>query len=127
MNAYEGKFKHKINSIRQSIFDNRTHISDLQNKIKTHEKVIDSFKMSIDVLTDQTVIDHLMKQIENESNTIESLHKKLDMFNKDKVELENDLLFLMDLCPHENTEFDYEDYHRNITYYKCNMCGKGKL
>lgn len=127
MNEYESKFKHKINSVRQSIFDNLAHINDIQNKIKTHEKVIDSFKMSIDVLTDQTVIDHLMKQIENETDTIESLSKKLEMFKKDKVELESDLLFLRDLCPHEQQDVDYEDYHRNITYYQCNMCGKGKL
>jgi len=127
MNKYEEKVKGRINYIVTGISEIKSEILNNSCEIKKLQEQCDSISVSIDVIDNTVAKECLKNSVEEIKRKVENLTYQIDQLNVKKKEYESNLSVLSLVCPHEDTEYDYEDYHRNITYYKCKLCGKGKL
>ena len=123
MNKYEEKAKQffKLKTQYLSEYIDQEKITQL--KITELMDLIESLEMAKTAVPQ--VSDELDKNIKNYKDEIKSKDVSLGyvrgQIKKLKAELKD---FADNICPHENTEYDHEDYHKRDTYYKCNLCGK---
>lgn len=127
MNQYEYKFKTNVGGLIVELTNISKSILDVTCDNEKLSEQVDALKVSINTVDDVTAKACLEKGIADTELKIKDNEDEINRLRKVKTQLESKLKIFRLICPHEYTEYDYDDYHRNITYDKCKLCGKGKL
>ena len=118
MNKYEEKFKKVVAAKVASLESKEIALKQLSVSIANARELLKSLQDDKEGFfgVNSEFIEFWEKQLEK-------LLKRKD-FHKDKfARIKKELTILQSACPHEDTTFDYKDYHKNEDYYKCNTCG----
>lgn len=125
MNAYEKKFKECYHHTLDKIENCLKNIKECEDEQNTYVALEKSFK-------------ELKENNHSSKDIINALQSVVDANAKRKALIKEDLAnwrhlytkrikekqFMdQNLCPHEHTEFDVEDYHKGVGIYRCKLCG----
>lgn len=125
MNEYEYKLKKLFKSLNSNLEKYTIEIKEFEEKIESLNKSIDALSSLIE--NEEFGIDVskiLHDKIKELNNDALSYRESIECRKNDIEKIIKNLQFLRDnVCPHDNTVFDYEDYHNGVDYYKCLLCG----
>ena len=118
MNKYEEKFKKVVAAKVKSLESRETSIKKVENSIANVQDLLKYLQDGKEIFfgVKSEFIEFWKKQLEKLLSR--------QCIHKDEIaKIKKELTILQSVCPHEDTTFDYKDYHKNEDYYKCNTCG----
>lgn len=115
MNKYEEKFKKVIAAKVTSLESKEIALKQLSVSIANTQELLKSLQ-AVPFGVKSGFIECVNKQLEE-------LKNRQCIYKDEIARIKKELTILQSACPHEDTTFDYKDYHKNEDYYKCNTCG----
>lgn len=129
MNEFERNFREVLELTLQQIKDIESKSDDLKHELLIITDEIKAFNVTLSIVTldDNSrllIINERYKKVKRLEFLKNTIQKDIPL---NKSRLQGQLKVLQDICPHVDTEEDYEGGHRCITCYKCKLCGLGGL
>lgn len=126
MNLYEKKFKECYNRLKSNI---RNDEENIERDTKEFEALVNLEKSFVELKNsgyeNNLILDTLYKTVRENEKRLRCLESCIENRKRIQQEHRDKLSFLGDyLCPHEETEFHSEDYHKGVDIFECKLCGK---
>jgi hypothetical protein len=125
MNVYEKKFKECYNILLNTIELCHKNLKECEDEMAAYVALEKSFKdLKENKNTSKAIIDALQSVVDANAKRKGIIREELVGCRHAYTNHLKEKQFMdRHLCPHEETEFDSEDYHKGVNIFRCKLCG----